>query len=261
MGNEVSITGKKDVDDYMEEAMDLLQTEVTFMTIWVSIGSGYGVWEKRMWSERGIQIRRVDPLDPDDFFAGYGRPRDITTAAIPEFKNAMVFKEFLENEGLYDNFQKYGVLILNWPSPSGPDDYAPAALLALLPQYILINYASCGAAGSETMQYFMHTCGAPWDGMLSKSNFALNGQYHVIYQKQRVFGTGRGFTGKTLDVVILQKNDTAKVVESGEASKCPKAAEFIEHTDSVEAEEAPVPETYKARRRRKRGGRRGPHKK
>ena len=143
----------------------------------------------------GVKITTIDPLEEQ-----FQQPEDMELAKLPMFDTVMDYVKNRTNSGTKSD----GIsLLLDWPSPNNAT-YGVDAINAFTPVVILIRYASCGAAGSKNLQSFLKSCDCPSDGSSAKK--ACDGKYSLVYSDQTVIGTGGGFEGKTIDVVVLKRN-------------------------------------------------------
>ena len=166
----------------------------------VSVGSGFGVTEKELDEEFGTDIVTIDPL-----VERYKEPSDKTVAKLPMYRTVEEYIECVKYvecvEDVEDNTTNL-TLLLDWPSPTD-STYAENAIEALEPEIIIVRYASCGAAGSNGLQSFLLSCNCP-SSYSGKEN-PFDGLYKKVYHNQNVIGTGGGFEGMKLDVVVLVK--------------------------------------------------------
>lgn len=166
----------------------------------VSVGSGYGVMEKHYSKEFGVTITTIDPLVGDDSsYLESSKPVDMSLAKLPMFATVADYVAYCnKNSESLDGIS----LILDWPSPNQAT-YGVEAIASLKSPVILIRYASCGGAGSSKLQAFLRSCNCPSDD--SDDENVIVGNYKCVYSLQRVFGSGGGFDGRTIDVVVLVK--------------------------------------------------------
>lgn len=160
----------------------------------VSIGSGFGVTERMLEQKFSRKIVTVDAQIEE-----FCKPDDMTTAKMPEYKSAAEYKNSADPDVAT-------IMILDWPNPNDVS-YGVDAIELLKPATLVIRYASCGAAGSERLQSFLGSCGCPNDGsrVRSRVRSGVNGTYVCVYSDQFVNGSGGGFDGKTIDVVVLKR--------------------------------------------------------
>ena len=155
----------------------------------ISVGSGFGVTEKNLEERYQQTIVTIDPLEEE-----FAKPQDMSTTKLPMYKTA---KEYMDEKKKSDV-----TMMLDWPSPNHAT-YGSDAISLLKPLVLVVRYASCGAAGSSRLQSFLGSCGCPHD--YSDYTSELDGKYELIYNNQTVIGTGGGFEGKTIDVVVLRR--------------------------------------------------------
>jgi len=155
----------------------------------ISVGSGFGVTEKVLEDRFKKTIITIDPLEEE-----FQKPEDMSMAKLPMYKNARAYHD--------EQKQSDVTMILDWPSPNYAT-YGVEAIALLKPAVLLVRYASCGAAGSSRLQGFLGSCGCPADWSDHSSD--LDGQYNLIYSDQTVIGTGGGFNGMTINVVVLKR--------------------------------------------------------
>jgi hypothetical protein len=173
----------------------------------VSVGSGFGETEYELEEMFRINITTIDPLckqliDPTieyEDVIGFKKPLNLNRCKTPMFSN---IEEYMEEH----KQQNTDVLILDWPSPNDAT-YGINAIVKLAPNSIVIRYASCGAAGSTSLHDFLESCDCPNSSYMQSDNDynVVHGKYKCIYSDQTVIGTGGGFDGKTIDVVVLLK--------------------------------------------------------
>ena len=109
-------------------------------------------------------------------------------------------EDFLKDRGLSDNI----TMMLDWPSPNEAT-YGVDAISLIKPLILIVRYASCGAAGSSRLQSFLASCGCPHDAVIDYTDFEMDRKYFKLYSIQNIIGSGRGFGGKTLNVVVLKR--------------------------------------------------------
>lgn len=156
----------------------------------LSVGSGFGVTEKKLDEEFGTDIITIDPLSER-----YNEPEDEKTAKLPMFSTV---EEYLKK-----NEESDITLMLDWPSPN-ESPYALHSIYTLFPKFIILRYASCGASGSYELQAFLNSCGCPSSEVDKKTD--SEGLYTMIYHDQTIIGSGKDFGGKTIDAVVLLRN-------------------------------------------------------
>lgn len=157
----------------------------------ISVGSGFGVTEKKLEDEYNISIITIDPLEEK-----FAKPDDMNLAKLPIYNTC---EDFLKDRGLSDNI----TMMLDWPSPNEAT-YGVDAISLIKPLILIVRYASCGAAGSFRLQSFLASCGCPHD-YIDYTDFEMDRKYKLLYTSQKVIGSGRGFDGKTLNVVVLKR--------------------------------------------------------
>lgn len=182
-------SGKKDQLS-MNPAFEKLLDQKQYGVI-VSVGSGFGVTEKKLEEDFNVTVTTIDPLEGE-----YGRPSEMKTAKMPEFKDVDDYIEKTKPSGPIS-------VILDWSYPNDDSTYDVECIQKLKPAYVLVRYASCGAAGSSSLHTFLGECGCKNDG--SEKEHPIKDKYRPIYSKEKVIGTGSGFNGTTINVVLLKR--------------------------------------------------------
>ena len=186
----MGIPGSKE-DIPIEEAFQLALKTSPRNTV-ISVGSGFGKTEQELDKKFGTNTVTIDPL-----VERYKEPADKTVAKLPMYPTV---EEYMKCAKKKDTSNL--TLLLDWPSPN-QSTYAEDAIGLLEPDIIIVRYASCGAAGSKGLHSFLSSCNCP-SSYSGKEN-PFDGLYQKVYHNQNVIGTGGGFEGMTLDVVVLVK--------------------------------------------------------
>jgi len=188
-------TGSKEDIDIKPGFLLALETN-PYGTI-ISVGSGFGKTEKKLEDEYNISIITIDlsiiTIDPlEEKFAKL----ENNLVKLPIYNTC---EDFLKDRGLSDNI----TMMLDWPSPNEAT-YGVDAISLIKPLILIVRYASCGEAGSFRLQSFLASCGCPHD-YIDYTDFEMDRKYKLLYTSQKVIGSGRGFDGKTLNVVVLKR--------------------------------------------------------
>lgn len=164
----------------------------------LSVGSGRGEEEKSLEERFGLTVVTVDP-------------KKFTAAEIKEVNGKMPMYRFVRE---VPEKKSSMIMMIDWSFPSGPythnpdplskGDYDYHAIEEVRPRWLVIRWASCGAAGSDSLHSFLDKCGLKsQDPFLKKYEGKL--KYGVLKHWQYVHGSGGGFTGYTVDVAVLKK--------------------------------------------------------
>ena len=207
-----SLKENVNIDLAFGAALTILPTETNTI---VSVGSGFGVTEKKLEEVYKKEIITIDPL-----WEEFRKPTDMMSAKMPMYDTVESFMKKTKPLSV--------TLMLDWPSPDKAT-YCVDSIVNLNPHVIIVRYASCGAAGSVRLQAFLGSCGCPfythcdddddysddddyYDDVLIdvlRDNHEIKkfyGKYTCVYKDQHVNGTGRGYNGNTVDVVVLVRN-------------------------------------------------------
>jgi len=148
----------------------------------VSVGSGFGVTEAQLEKRYKCTIITVDPLNEE-----FEKPEDPNQSVKPPMvPNCEEYRKAYPTSNL--------LMILDWPSPNDAT-YGIKAIELLQPEVLVIRYASCGAAGSTALHFFLSTCDCPHSHvviMLAEAQMksTMDGRYHLKYmQENPVEGT------------------------------------------------------------------------
>jgi hypothetical protein len=128
-------------------ALTILPTETKTNTI-VSVGSGFGVTEKKLEEVYKKEIITIDPLGEE-----FRKPNEIMLAKMPMYDTVESFMKKTKPLSV--------TLMLDWPSPNKAT-YCVDSIVNLNPHVIIVRYASCGVAGSVRLQAFLGSCGCPF---------------------------------------------------------------------------------------------------
>lgn len=185
----------------LEPAFDFINKATGRKLGVISVGSGAGVEERKI-ADRGHKVITVDPLPPSDIKHG--------------MKPMYRFVREVPRKGLSSRIMLIDWSLPNRPSEKDPDplstgDYDLKAIESVRPQWLVIRWASCGAAGSTSLHEFLESCGlASQEPFIGKYTGPLKGKYGVLKHWQYVKGSGGGFDGHTIDLAILKKGPARK---------------------------------------------------
>lgn len=185
--------------------IDYLEKDTLFNPI-LSLGSGHGYLEYfiNKWHINKPDIICIDP-NPDSF-----SKKDPIKSIMPSYKFAYdVDKNYINNN----------TLLIIWPNQENSKtsingDYDYDAIILLKPKILLISYGPCGASGSDKLIDLLGSRkNTDFIQLFTKPPSAAKNiniediQYDLIYCNDLIIGTGYGFSGKTLRLVIYVQHN------------------------------------------------------
>lgn len=176
--------------DFVVEALQKLSPNLPI----VSVGSGNGYLEQLLHNEfPEREFLCVEPV-----FNGW--------LSLPDEELGMKPVCATVDDSTLDHVVGNCVMLLFWPSPNA-NGYDVEAIERLQPEALIVTYGPCGCAGSDNLRKLLDDNGEhagldPARPALREITPASGKLYHLKTTYSVVCGTGYGFSGKTLRLVV-----------------------------------------------------------